>query len=58
MTSSVLFKAWSVGPDEKLLTLITGAFDVDKEDKLNTGRILNGALTSWALRSNSSMFQH
>ncbi|MCX8957195.1 DUF3164 family protein [Erwinia psidii] len=34
-------KAWSVGADEKLLTLITDAFDVDKEGKLNTGRIIS-----------------
>jgi len=34
-------KAWSAGADEKLLTLITDAFDVDKEGKLNTGRIVS-----------------
>lgn len=34
-------KAWSVGADEKLLTLITDAFDVDKEGKLNTGHIIS-----------------
>jgi hypothetical protein len=34
-------KAWSQGADEKLLTLITDAFDVDKEGKLNTGRIIS-----------------
>lgn len=34
-------KAWSAGADEKLLTLITDAFDVDKEGKLNTGRIIS-----------------
>lgn len=34
-------KDWSKGADEKLLTLITDAFDVDKEGKLNTGRIIS-----------------
>ncbi|UIA88636.1 DUF3164 family protein [Erwinia tracheiphila] len=34
-------KAWSAGADEKLLTLITDAFDVDKEGKLNTGLIIS-----------------
>ncbi|AHE69227.1 sulfate transporter [Enterobacter ludwigii] len=34
-------KTWSKGADEKLLTLITDAFDVDKEGKLNTGRIIS-----------------
>lgn len=34
-------KAWSQGADEKLLTIITDAFDVDKEGKLNTGRIVS-----------------
>lgn len=34
-------KAWSEGANEKLLTLITDAFDVDKEGKLNTGRIIS-----------------
>ncbi|EHM48884.1 MULTISPECIES: DUF3164 family protein [Enterobacterales] len=34
-------KAWSKGADEKLLTIITDAFDVDKEGKLNTGRIIS-----------------
>lgn len=34
-------KTWSEGADEKLLTIITDAFDVDKEGKLNTGRIIS-----------------
>lgn len=34
-------KTWSKGADEKFLTLITDAFDVDKEGKLNTGRIIS-----------------
>lgn len=34
-------KDWSQGADEKILMLITDAFDVDKEGKLNTARILS-----------------
>ena len=34
-------KAWSKGADEKLLTFVNDAFDVDKEGKLNTGRIIS-----------------
>lgn len=34
-------KDWSQGADEKLLTLITDAFDVDKEGKLNTSRLIS-----------------
>ena len=34
-------KTWSEGADEKLIAFVADAFDVDKEGKLNTGRIIS-----------------